>query len=468
MDGLSAKTTNVVEDAKFSPFHLKLTIYSSGGPFLDGYILSIIAIALTQITPQLHLNAMWSGLIGASALIGIFIGGFLGYVTDKFGRQLMYTIDFILLIVASVLQFFVHNAWELFALRIVLGISVGADYPIATSLLTEFAPRRHRGMMLGVTLVAYYVGSTVAYLVGQWMLAIGPEAWRWILASSAVPAVILVLLRMGTPESPRWLLQQGRKDEALQVLRSVYGPEASLADIEVPAESKGRTSYLKLFSRAYVKRTLYVGLFYMAAVAPLFAMLTFGPEMLTSYHLFTGASGYGAAIISALFLIGCIPALFLVNRWGRRRLIIIAFAGMTVGIALLGFFPSGPLAIILLGFILYALFSGGPNVMEWLAPNELFPTEVRGTAVGITTCISRFGAVFGTYLFPWGLSRFGIGPTMLVGALVTLGGLVVCILLAPETTQQTLNEASVAEVARSHRHSTAGARQSQSVRHISR
>lgn len=433
---------NIVEDAKFSPFHMKLTIYSSGGPFLDGYILSIIAIALTQITPQLHLNATWSGLIGASALIGIFIGGFFGYVTDKVGRQLMYTIDFIILIVASILQFWIHTGWELFVIRLILGISIGADYPIATSLLAEFSPKKHRGMMLGVTLIAYYVGSTVAYIVGQLMLNIGPDAWRWMLASSAVPAIILVLLRMGTPESPRWLLQHGRKAEAEKVLKQVYGKSASLQDIVMPGASNSKTSYLKLFSRGYLKRTLYVGLFYMAAVAPLFAMLTFGPEMLTSYHLFEGAGGYGAAIISALFLIGCIPALLLVNKLGRRMMIIVSFAGMTIGILLLGIFPSGQIGIILLGFILYAVFSGGPNIMEWLAPNELFPTEVRGTAVGITTCISRFGAVFGTYLFPWGMKHFGIGSTMLVGALVTFGGLIVCIALAPETTNKSLNAAS--------------------------
>ncbi|MCL6453997.1 MAG: MFS transporter [Alicyclobacillus sp.] len=450
--------TNLVEDAPFRPFHLKLTLYSSGGPFLDGYILSIIAIALTQIGPQLHLNATWSGLIGASALIGIFIGGLFGYVTDKFGRQLMYTVDFILLIVASILQFWVQSGWELFVIRLILGISVGADYPIATSLLTEFAPRKHRGMMLGVTLVAYYVGSTVAYVVGEAMLGLGPDAWRWMLASSAVPAIILVLLRLGTPESPRWLLQHGERDKAERVLKQVYGPQASIDDIALPDMEQRRTSYLKLFTRGYIKRTLYVGLFYMAAVAPLFAMLTFGPEMLTSYHLFTGADGYGAAIISALFLIGCIPALFLVNKLGRRLMIITSFAGMTVGIALLGLFPHGPLALILLGFVVYAIFSGGPNVMEWLAPNELFPTEVRGTAVGVTTCISRFGAVFGTYLFPWGLKNFGIGPTMLVGALVTLGGLIVCILLAPETTNKTLNAASSTEYS-SRRQPPSGVRQ---------
>lgn len=442
---MKKKRKNIVDDAEFSGFHARLTVYSSGGPFLDGYILSIIAIALIQIRPQLHLNTTWSGLIGASALIGIFIGGFMGYVTDKFGRQLMYTIDFIILIVASILQFWVQTGWELFVIRLILGISVGADYPIATSLLAEFSPKKQRGLMLGVTLIAYYTGSTVAYIVGQVMLNIGPDAWRWILASSAIPAVILVLLRMGTPESPRWLLQKGRNTEAEKVLKQVYGPSASLHDIVMPDGSTGKTSYFTLFMPDYLKRTLYVGLFYMAAVAPLFAMLTFGPEMLTSYHLFEGASGYGTSIISALFLIGCIPALFLVNRMGRRMLIIVSFAGMTVGVLILGLFPYGPLAMIVLGFVLYAIFSGGANVMEWLAPNELFPTEVRGTAVGITTCISRFGAVIGTYLFPWGLANFGIGPTMLVAAAVTFGGLTVCVLLAPETTNKTLNAASQPE-----------------------
>lgn len=444
--------TNIVEDANFSSFHLKLTIYSSGGPFLDGYILSIIAIALTQITPQLHLDAMWSGLVGASALIGIFIGGFFGYVTDKVGRQLMYTIDFILLIVASILQFWIQTGWELFIIRLILGISIGADYPIATSLLAEFSPKKHRGTMLGVTLVAYYIGSTVAYIAGQLMLGIGPEAWRWMLASSAIPAVILVLLRLGTPESPRWLLQQGRAAEAEKVLKQVYGPTASLEDITIGASTESKTSYLKLFSRGYIKRTLYVGLFYMASVAPLFAMLTFGPEILNSYHLFQGASGYGSAVISFLFLIGCIPALLLVEKLGRRRMMIVSFIGMTVGMLVLGVFPKGSIIVILLGFIAYAVFSGGPNVMDWLAPNELFPTEVRGTAVGVTTSISRFGAVFGTYLVPWGLQNFGIGPTMLVGAAVTFGGLIVTIALAPETTNQTLNAASSADETSSETH----------------
>ncbi|MBM7646014.1 putative MFS transporter [Scopulibacillus daqui] len=442
MHSKKRKRKNYVEDAGFTSFHKRLTIYSSGGPFLDGYILSIIGMALTQITPQLHLNAMWSGLIGASALLGIFIGGFLGYLTDKIGRQLMYTLDFIILIVGSILQFWVQNGLELFILRLILGIAIGADYPIATSLLAEFAPRKHRGAMLGITLVAYYAGATVAYIVGVWMLNIGPNAWRWMLASSAVPAVILVLLRLGTPESPRWLLNQGRKKDAEKVVKQVYGENASVQDIVPPGEESKKTSFFKVFAPGYFKRLMYISLFYTFQVAPTFAMLTFGPEMLKTYHLFGGSTGYGSAIISFLFLIGCIPALLLVNKVGRRPMMITCFAVMTVGILLLGLFPNGPLVFLLTGFILYAIFSGGPNVMEWLAPNELFPTEIRGTAIGIVTSISRIGAFFGTYLFPISLEDLGIGPTMIIGAIVTFAGLIVCIFMAEETTNKTLNEAS--------------------------
>lgn len=141
---------NAVDDAPLSGFHKRLALYSSGGPFLDGYSLSIIAVAMMQISPQLHVSAIWEGLLGASALIGIFIGGGIGgYLTDIFGRQTLYTIDLVAIIACSVLQFFVGDVAILFVLRLAIGIAVGADYPIATSLLAEFTPRRFRGPLLG-------------------------------------------------------------------------------------------------------------------------------------------------------------------------------------------------------------------------------------------------------------------------------------------------------------------------------
>src|SRR5579859_4589940 len=144
-------TTNPLDDAPLSTFHKKLALFSSGGPFLDGYILSIIGVALAQITEQWHLGDSEQGLIGASTLLGIFLGAFAGgWLTDKFGRKLLFTVDLVAIIVFSVLQFFVGDVVWLVILRLLIGIAVGADYPIATSLLAEFAPRKYRGPLLGL------------------------------------------------------------------------------------------------------------------------------------------------------------------------------------------------------------------------------------------------------------------------------------------------------------------------------
>jgi putative MFS transporter len=430
-----------IEDAPLTSFHQRLTVYSSGGPFLDGYTLSIIGVALLQLGPRLDLGAVWSGLIGASALIGLFIGGFFGYVTDRVGRQLMYTVDLIVFIAGSIAQIFVGNAVELFILRLILGIAVGADYPIATSLLAEFAPRKHRGAMLGMQIVGWYVGATVAYIVGGLLIQFGgSEAWRWMLGSSAIPAIILVFMRKGTPESPRWLMSKGRKKEARKVVKEVFGENASVAEI---AEDTQETSFRMVFSDGYLRRVLFVGLFEMFQVAPLFALYTFGPQVFKAYGIAQGGfANLGLIIISVLFLIGCIPALFLVNKMGRRPMIIWTFLAMTIGMLLLGLFPHGPLWIIFVGFFVYAIFSGGPNVLDWIYPNELFPTEIRGTAVGIATSISRIGAFVGTFILPIGLNTIGIGPTMMIGAIVTCAGLLVSIFMAPETTKKTMVEAS--------------------------
>ncbi|MGI5287716.1 MFS transporter [Nonomuraea polychroma] len=98
--------------------------------------------------------------------------------------------------------------------RLLIGIAVGADYPVATSLLAEFAPRRYRGPLLGGLVVMWFVGAAVAYTIDEALLAIGDDGWRWMLASAAVPATVIILLRLATPESPRWLAKKGRTEEA--------------------------------------------------------------------------------------------------------------------------------------------------------------------------------------------------------------------------------------------------------------
>lgn len=166
------------EDAPFSGFHGRLAFYSGGGLFLDGYVFSIIGVALIQAAPALHLSPSWQGLIGASSNVGIFFGGFAGgWLTDKYGRQVLYTLDVILIIVCSAAQFYAGSALWLFILRLLIGVAVGADYPIATALPAEFAPRRYRGPLLGGLIALWFTGAAAAYLVGELLLYSGPDGW---------------------------------------------------------------------------------------------------------------------------------------------------------------------------------------------------------------------------------------------------------------------------------------------------
>ncbi|WP_416979820.1 MFS transporter [Streptomyces sp. T028] len=432
-----------MDDAPLSRFHKKLALYSSGGPFLDGYVLSIIGVAMVQISPQLDLSSSAEGLIGASALIGIFLGAFVGgWLTDRFGRQVLYTIDLVAIIGCSVAQFWATDPVWLFVLRLLIGMAVGADYPIATSLLAEFTPRRYRGPLLGGLVVMWFVGAAVAYIVGELLLQTGDDAWRWMLASAALPATVIVLLRLGTPESPRWLANKGRVDEAEAVLKKVYGPEATIADLPEEQEERENVDLKAILRAGYGGRMLYISVFWTCSIVPLFAIYAFGPKILGALKLEGSLANVGSALITVMFLIGCVVALLFVNRMGRRPLVIHSFVWSGLALLLLGVFPDAPAAVIMVLFSGYALIIGGTQILQWIYPNELFPTEVRGSAVGLASSASRIGAAVGTYLVPMALTSWGIGGTMLAAAVINAVGAVVSVFWAPETRGMALHEAA--------------------------
>jgi MFS transporter, putative metabolite transport protein len=433
-------TAHPLDDAPLSRFHKKLALYASGGPFLDGYVLSIIGVALVQISPRFNMSSAEEGLVGASALVGIFLGAFLGgWLTDKFGRQVLFTIDLAAIIGCSIAQFFVGDVFWLIVLRLLIGMAVGADYPIATSLLAEFSPRKWRGPLLGAFVAMWFVGAAAAYLVGEILHHTDPSnGWRWMLASAAVPAILIVLARLGTPESPRWLLKRGRVDEANEVLRKVFGAGVSVDDL--PEEVRENLRVSALVKAGYGKRMAFITIFWTCSIVPLFAVYAFGPKILGALGLTGAMANYGSAFITVMFLVGCIVGLVLVDRIGRRPLIIHSFVWGGVALLLLGIFPDASAWIVLALFAGYAVVIGGTQILQWIYPNELFPTEIRGSAVGLASSLSRIGAAIGTYLVPVSLAHLGTGGTMIVGAVVTFAGAVVSVMWAPETRGLTLGE----------------------------
>ncbi|WP_085679042.1 MULTISPECIES: MFS transporter [unclassified Pseudomonas] len=432
-----------VEDAPLNAFHRKLTVYSAGGPFLDGYVLSIIGVAMLQITNALQLSAFWEGLIAASALIGVFLGGFLGgWFTDKYGRKVLYLVDLIAIVGFSVAQFWVESAWALFAWRLLIGIAVGADYPIATSLLAEFLPRKQRGPLLAAMVLMWFAGAAVAYVVGELLLRVGgDDGWRWVLASALVPGALFLIARSGTPESPRWLLSKGRTAEADAVIKKVYGPSYSIADL--PEQSSGKpVSLWSLFHSGYGKRMAFVTLFWTCAIVPLFAIYAFAPKVLQALKLTGDWAAYGSIAITFLFTLGCLLATLLINRLGRRKMLIHSFLWSGMSLVLLGVFPDASPTTVLVLFGAYAVLIGGAQVLEYVYPNELFPTEIRASAVGLATSLSRIGAAVGTYLVPISLASYGVANTMFAAALISLFGALISWWLAPETSKLDLQQAA--------------------------
>ncbi len=253
----TAPTTQTsIDEVPFGRFHAKITAMTFGANFSDGYALGIIGALLPVLGTQWELSGVELGLLGASALIGLFFGSvILGRVSDKIGRQKVYVLNFLLIAVASVLQLWAPEFWSLFVLRLLIGFGLGADYAVGPTLLSEFAPRKHRGMMLASLTVLWTVGYVTANVLGAFLVGDG-DAWRWLLASGAIPALIVLLVRIGAPESPAWLISKGRVDEAKAIVKKYLGiditPEQFPAET---AETVQATDFKELFGPKMRKRT---------------------------------------------------------------------------------------------------------------------------------------------------------------------------------------------------------------------
>ncbi|MET8946776.1 MFS transporter [Streptomyces sp. NPDC004542] len=439
-------TARHLDEAPVTPFHRRIVAVAMGGPFCDGYLLGIVAVALSLITPALGLDTLWTGLIAASVLVGVFIGGAVfGPVTDRVGRHLMYVLNLVAFVVGSALQFFVTEAWQLLVLRLLIGIAIGADYPIASALTTELVPRRMRGPALSGLVLAWWVGYGVSYWVGWALLGLGDDSWRWMLASGAVPALIFLFMRAGVPESPRWLASRGRVDEAEAIVRKYYGPDVSTEELLVESRRErrggsGLGNLAVIFQRGYGIPVLFCSLFWICQVAPAFAVRSFQPQMLAAFGV---TSTFGAsALITTIAVAGIALGLVVVNRVGRRKLLISSFAGVLGSLAALVVFPPHYALVVVALFAAFQFFEAAGSGLQFVYPSELFPTDLRATGVGIATAMSRVGSASSTFLLPVAAADLGVRGTLGVGVAITLLGLLVSVFLAPETKDLKLADAS--------------------------
>lgn len=433
-------TSSVIkyDDVPLNKFHWRMTGITFAAHFTDGFSLGVIGIALTVITPQMGLSPFWQGLIGSSALIGLFLGSlFLGWVSDYVGRKKIFMLNFVVIAIATVLQFFVQTPEQLFCLRIIIGIGLGGDYSVGHTMLAEFLPRKHRGAILGAFSVIWTFGYVLASFLGIFLQSALADSWRWLLISAFPLALFVIVFRLGSPESPRWLLRQGRHEEAQAIVHKYLGTNVVLDDeLQVPATG----NFSDLFSRRLITRTLFNCIFFMCLVIPYFAIYTFLPDILRIMGLSENFTTN--MLLNALLIVGALCGIWWTIKFTRRGFLINSFIFLSIALLVLGLLPESAKTLMVITFAAFTLVMSAVSNLVGVFPAESFPTDVRSSGVGLATAASRLGAAVGTFLLPMSIANLGMSVTLiwLTGTLVV--GTIVSVAWAPETKTLTLGEAS--------------------------
>ena len=422
-------------------FLRRLTLATAWGEGLDGFDLGVLSVALVPLSKELGISPVWAGLIGASSLIGIFFGAPIGgFLSDRFGRKKLFLLDICLFVVLGVLQAFVTEGWQLFAVRLLLGIAIGAEYSIGSSMLSEFVPAHGRGRRVSYMLVFWYGGYLFSVAAAYVLLDALGWSWRWTLATSAIPALIVLGLRVGMPESPRWLMLNDRKAEARAIIDRYLGGEQHMAEADYDSDTRHGSGWRQLFAPEMRSRTFFVCTFYICVVTPYFAIFTFAPKVFESLKLNETA---GTIFANGVAFIGAIVGMLTIELIGRRKQLIGPFWVMAVALAVIGLWTGAPPLAIVGAFAVFAFFNAMAGNLTAVYPIEVFPTDVRATGVGIANAFSRVGAAIGTFLLPIGIDAIGLAACMVIGAGMCVIGAVVSQLLAPETTGKSLSHTGV-------------------------
>jgi MFS transporter, putative metabolite transport protein len=419
------------DDAPLRLFHVRVGIASCGGVFSDGYGLGIIGISLGRVPPQLGLNPVWMGLLGGASLFGLFAGALLtGPAADRYGRRPIFAYNMAVLGALSLLQGLADSPAQLLALRLAIGFLLGTDYVVSKALLTEFTPRNTRGRILGLLAVAWAGGYACAYFIGFALGGSGPQAWRWMLITSALPCLLILPLRISMPESPRWLMNHGHSAEAVRVVHEKLGGNVAPPPF-MPAPPADRGRWRQLLSPAWRRRTLLGCAFFTCQVIPYFAVGTFVSQVMSAMNV---KSGYVGGLIYNLSLLGgAVAGLLVIDRLPRRSFLIGSFCiAASAMLVLCAWADIPPLAMTILFAVFAGVLSAASNLVYVYLP-ELFPTDLRASGIGLAIAASRTGSAISTFLLPVIVAAYGVRSALGACVAVLAIGALVCRQWAPET-----------------------------------
>jgi sugar porter (SP) family MFS transporter len=431
-------------------------VFGALGGILWGYDTGVISGAMLFIKKDIELTPLLEGMVVSGLLVGAMLGaGVSGKLSDSWGRRRLILAASGVFILGTLAAALATEPWTLIAFRFVLGIGVGIASVVVPLYLTELAPKHIRGGLTSLMQLLVTVGIFLAYVADYLLHDSG--AWRWMIGLGVIPAAILALGIVVQPESPRWLVGKGRSDEARRVLTQLRGDalaaDAELVEIEetVGAERAHQESLsLSHLLSPQLRRVFLVGilLVFFQNFVGINTIIYYAPTLLADIGFEDGGAILATMGVGALNMLTTLPAMKLIDRSGRRPLLLWGALGMCAAMVLLAItnlagLGYGPLlsTLTLLGISLYiASFAISWGPVQWVMLPELFPLRIRAAAVSLCVIFNWLFNMVVALVFPSLLQMVGAGVNFLFFAVTTLLAFVFVRRLLPETKGRSLEE----------------------------
>jgi sugar porter (SP) family MFS transporter len=414
--------------------------------FLFGYDEGVIAVARPLLEKDFPMTPLVGGFMTAAVPLGALIGASLaGRITDRYGRRRVLMAAAALFAVGALIAAGMTATWILVAARLVLGLAIGVAAVTAPLYIAEAAPLAIRGALVSTYQLAITFGILASYLSG--LIITGDGTWRAMFALGAVPGLLFLIGLMFLPESPRWLVLRGMPDKArasLALLRGAGAPiERELDEIvrTAQAEAGQKHSYAALLAPT-IRPALIVGmgLFFLQQLSGINAVIYYAPEIFNHAGFDSGKTQVLATIgVGTVNFVTTILAMYLIDRMGRRPLLVLGFVGTAATMLLIAFAVLNPdlvpAWVVIVALLLYiASFAISLGPLPHVMMSEIFPLNVRGPGMSMAS-ISNWGFNFlVVFTFPLMLAGVGLAFTFTIFAIICIGGILFTLARVPETT----------------------------------
>jgi sugar porter (SP) family MFS transporter len=431
-----------------------ISVTAALGGLLFGYDTGVISSALLFVRNVFHLSTAGQSIVASIVLVGAVLGAMVaGSLSDRFGRRPVILVTALVFVIGAVISAAAGNVATLLVGRLLIGIAIGVASMLTPLYLAEISPTASRGAVTSLNQLCITLGILVSYLVG-YAFADVSQGWRWMLGLGAVPGAILAIGMLVLPESPRWLAGHNRMGQAEAVLRKLRATPAEVAGelatlrTDVQRENGRLVPWSALLApRLRPALIVGVGLAMFQQITGINTVIYFAPQIFQAAGLSSASvSILATAGVGAVNVALTIVSMWLIDRAGRRALLLWSLGGMAATLLILagGFAlgTSGALAwITVLSVAAYvAFFAVGLGPVFWLLIAEIFPLAVRGRAMSLAT-ISNWGFnMLVTVSFLGLIELCGRTGTFLLYGLLTLVAVAFTAALVPETKGRSLEE----------------------------